>query len=134
MPASEKDRSAYIFLKIIGVLLVGGLLFFLVVGPEIDRDYCGCSADDNVRAMARHIASARARWSTVTKRDCPASIDDLKAELGRRPGDSVLDEWGHPYVLQCGATACEEGFCAVSKGKDGVLGTADDVSSAPRSP
>ena len=58
---------------------------------------------------------------------CPASIEELREHTSR----GVVDPWGHPYRVLCGATlpAGAQYFAIASDGADGKPGTADDVRS-----
>lgn len=58
---------------------------------------------------------------------CPSSIADLREHTPR----GVVDPWGHPYRVLCGATlpAGAKYFAIASDGPDGKPGTPDDVRS-----
>ena len=65
------------------------------------------------------------RWSTVhTGEPCPDRTD-LAAFLD----DGSIDPWANPLVITCTAQPADQIVGVISRGPDGMLGTADDITS-----
>lgn len=89
---------------------------------EILVDELETARRDSAEAMAQSIRQA-AMLHVVSKASCPASVDAL-VEAQMLPGPRP-DPWGKPFVVTCkdgGAT-----IAITSPGKDGEVGTADDI-------
>jgi hypothetical protein len=89
---------------------------------EILVDELETARRESAHMMAQSIRQA-AMMYVVSKAACPASVDalvDAQMLPGPRP-----DPWGKPFVVTCkddGAT-----IAITSPGKDGQVGTADDI-------
>lgn len=89
---------------------------------QILVDELETSRRDSAVAMAQSVRQA-AMMYVVSKSACPASVDAL-VEAQMLPGPRP-DPWGKPFVVKCtdgGAT-----IAVTSGGKDGEVGTADDI-------
>jgi hypothetical protein len=119
--------------------LLSSLCLALACGSSDDRPSSeGAAAvhtalEDAQRMTAkvemRRLAEAFMLWQVHNAgADCPGGFADLEQYLSR---SEWSDPWGNDYVLLCGddRPAGVEGFAALSKGPDGVRGTADDVTS-----
>jgi hypothetical protein len=86
----------------------------------------GCEPRDDA-AMSQKVATARADIARLRE-----AAETLVRKSGRCPtGQEVeraIDPWGKPYVVLCPG---QKGHAAdvVSKGRDGDIGTTDDIRS-----
>jgi general secretion pathway protein G len=129
--AAQPVQSGMTLIEIMIVLAIIALVMGLLVGPAVINQLQKAKVD-TARQMTKQIEGAYAKWQVdAVDKDCPDSIDDLKAGLGKKKTDTVKDPWGHDYILKCGdqAPAECEGFCVLSMGKDGKEGTEDDIRS-----
>jgi general secretion pathway protein G len=126
----RQPQAGMTLIEIMIVLAIIALVMGLLVGPAIIGKLQQAKVD-TAKAMTKNIEAAHSRWLVSSEKECPDSMEDLKAELGKRKGDTVKDPWNHEYILKCGDQAPEEceGFCVMSMGPDGKEGTADDIKS-----
>jgi hypothetical protein len=103
-----------------GLLLVGGLLatVVLVARPSLARDGGSTIAD-----VARPLLNAASQWRNSNPDGCP-TIGGLIHEGILSENASRHDPWGGAFRLVC---LDEGGFVLLSPGRDGQLGTADDL-------
>lgn len=103
-----------------GLLLVSGLLAtgVLVAHPSLARD-----SGTTIAEVAKPLLNAANQWRSSNPEGCP-TIGGLIHE-GALP-DSVVrhDPWGGSFRLVC---LDEGGFVLLSPGRDGQLGTDDDL-------
>ena len=118
-------------IEVMIVLAIIALVMGLLVGPAILDNYRRAQVDAS-HAMTRQIVSAWTRWRLTSTSECPASIDELKPELGRNRNEVIRDPWGEPYLMKCGdevPAGCDVGACVLSKGPDNKEDTPDDIKS-----
>lgn len=124
-------QAGVTLIEIMIVLAIIGLIMGLLVGPAV----LGSLKEAKIETaynMAKQIEGAYIKWqASGSDSECPASIDDLKTQLGKKKTENVNDPWGQPYIIKCGDQAPEEceGFCVISSGPDKKEGTDDDVKS-----
>jgi hypothetical protein len=129
VPAASGMNRIEITILLAVVALVVGVL----VGPRLLLGrFDAHGRSDSARAMTKQIEAAYARWRVTSTSECPASLDDLKVDLGRHRSDPIRDAWGHDYVLRCGddlPAGCKGPMCVYSLGRDGKENTQDDIRS-----
>jgi general secretion pathway protein G len=116
-------------IEIMIVLAIIAMVMGLLIGPAVLAQHRAAQAK-TAHLMTRQIESAYERWRVASTADCPASVDDLREELGRRHDDPIDDPWGHPYVLKCAGSlpaGCDRAPCIYSFGPDGRDGSEDDI-------
>lgn len=92
---------------------------FCLMSPE---SYRCPSLKDQARTDARALRSAAISYR-ADHPDCPTLATLLEAnEISR--GSKLTDPWDRPYRIECDG---EDGIRVLSSGRDGYLGTADDV-------
>ena len=103
-----------------GLLLVGGLLatVVLVARPSLARDSGTTIAD-----VAKPLLSAASQWRNSNPEGCP-TIGGLIHEGVLSESAVRHDPWGGAFRLVC---LDEGGFVLLSPGRDGQLGTDDDL-------
>jgi general secretion pathway protein G len=120
-----------------GMTLIEIMIVIAIIGiivAVVAVNVVGSSEEAKVKLCyteMKKIEGAYAKWSADSDQPCPASIDELKRDMGKRQADTVKDPWGGEYVMLCADQAppeCE-GFCVRSNGKDHKEGTDDDVKS-----
>jgi general secretion pathway protein G len=127
----RREQLGMTLIEIMIVLAIIALVMGLLVGPTIINKLQQAKVDVAKQTMTK-IEAAYTSWQTNNSgKDCPESVDELKADMGKRQTDQIKDPWGHDYVIKCGDQAPEEceGFCVISLGKDGKEGTGDDIKS-----
>ena len=72
------------------------------------------------------IGNSICRWRTENATPCP-SVAELEEKKFLLPGRH--DGWGRAFQLRCPA-ASKDTFEVISAGRDGVFGTADDMTSS----
>lgn len=81
-------------------------------------------------AVKKYAYEAFGEWSqSHPDKACPDKLDDLNQYMDRK---DVLDPWGHPYAMFCGAqlpAGAKGGLAVMSSGPDGHEGTEDDIKS-----
>ena len=117
-------------IEIMIVLAIIALVMGLLVGPGILRHFHDAQRK-TAHAMTRQIESGYTTWRLSSQAECPTSIQELNAELGRHAQQALDDPWGHPYVMKCGGDSlpagCDRNFCVYSLGPDGKEGSDDDI-------
>lgn len=103
-------------------IVVGG--YVLVNGVLGEREPCAClPPTEEIRLRQAYLLDddlPRFDQATPDVR-CPRSIAELAGEA------TPTDGWDRPLMLTCGFVGDERRIAITSKGRDGVLGTADDV-------
>jgi hypothetical protein len=103
-----------------GLLFVGGLLatVVLIARPSLARDSGSTIAD-----VAKPLLSAASQWRNSNPEGCP-TIGGLIHEGVLSESAVRHDPWGGAFRLVC----LDEGsFVLLSPGRDGQLGTDDDL-------
>jgi hypothetical protein len=116
--------------RFIAVSVMLGVGLFVVPSMFQPRRMHCCfpaSKEDDAKMTARKYAyEAYPCWvSAHPDRTCPGSLLELNEWMNNK---DIRDVWGNDYVMVCG----EKGIVVVSPGKDGALGTADDITSLDR--
>jgi len=86
--AGAPVQSGMTLIEIMIVLAIIALVMGLLVGPAIIGKLQEAKVS-TAKAMTKQIEAAHARWLVSSEKDCPDSIDDLKAELGKKKNDTI---------------------------------------------
>lgn len=118
-PCGQKRHFSFIQLCA-GLLLVAGLLAtgVLIARPSLARDGGSTIAD-----IAKPLLSAASQWRNANPDGCP-TIGGLIHEGVLSENAVRHDPWGGAFRLVC---LDEGGFVLLSPGRDGQLGTDDDL-------
>ena len=126
------NKRGFTLIEIMLVVIILGVLAAMVVPKLTGR------SDDARRSVAKtdiesNLALALDLFETDTG-SYPESMDALlkePAEVTNWKGPYLkkkpLDPWGRAYVYVCPGSHNDGGYDLLSTGKDGVEGTADDI-------
>lgn len=116
-------------LEIMIVLAILATVMGLLIGPRVMELFVTSKGETTQIKLKKFAYEAYPSWAAANHTvGCPASLAELAPYMN---GDDTSDSWGRPLELRCGANlpAGVKGIGVVSRGKDGELGTADDLSS-----
>ncbi len=111
--------------------LIGGLLLLpCLLGAFVaPKQYTSTVAAKVVNShyLAQKFANEYAAWRACHSQTCPESLDDVRPPNRK----SDRDLWGRPFIMRCGddAPPGDLAFGVTSVGRDGILGTRDDIHS-----
>jgi hypothetical protein len=104
----------------VGALTIGCVVSVAYVGTRVMECF-GESKAEVARMLAKEAARATERWR-AHHGSCPHSLDDLRDYTNF---DVREDPWGNQYIVVCDLRDA----VVLSAGRDGRLGTADDITS-----
>jgi general secretion pathway protein G len=118
-------RAAGFF--VVGLGLVALMPKLGVGGYPSKHAFAAMDLGEIASALAR-FHDGHGRFPTTAEGLAALVNADSRGYLRRLP----TDPWGHQYVYRCRAPSNGRGFQLLSKGRDGIEGTADDVVRSPQ--
>ena len=121
-------QTGMTLLEIMIVLAILAAVMGLLIGPRVIDAHNRARIETTRIKLKKYAYEAYPSWAASHGVGCPASLAELNPFMN---ANDTTDGWGQPIELLCGASlpAGVHGIGVVSRGEDGKLATADDLTS-----